>query len=64
MFCIKEEPLTRLMEVSKRFHEQLLVSGFWHLIRNEPVIIAWIHALSDVDSELRKEQAPPDASKS
>jgi hypothetical protein len=57
MFQIREDSMQRLMEASQQLHGALVSSPMWELLKNEPVIVSWINALSEVETQIKQEQA-------
>jgi hypothetical protein len=61
MFQVAEDSLAKLMEASQQLHGKLVASPLWGMLKDEPLIVNWINALSEIDSQFKKAQAPPNA---
>ena len=56
MFQIKEDSMQRLMDASEQLHGSLVSSPIWEMLKDEPIIVSWINALSEVDSQIKQEK--------
>jgi hypothetical protein len=56
MLQIKEDSMQRLMEASQQLHGALVASPMWELLKDEPVIVSWINALGEVETQIKQEQ--------
>jgi hypothetical protein len=57
---VTDESLERLLETSQTLHGKLVTSPLWEMIKTEPVIVQWLGALGDVESQLKKKHESPD----
>lgn len=56
MFQIQEDSMHRLMKASQHLHGSLVSSPLWEMLKTEPVIVQWISALNEVESQIKPKE--------
>jgi hypothetical protein len=63
MYQLTENAVSHLMDTSRDLHSNLAASPIWPMIKDEPIIVAWMNALREIEIEIKGKQVSPDEPK-